>query len=100
MTLSYIKQNLACTGNINLHTHSSIHKGIHSANCRRKYGNTIIYVDEPNEQTVSKIQVHIFCRYEVINLRKPPTNEQKCDFHSVKVATKVFVHLLTLKFFP
>ena len=45
---------------------------------------------------LSTFQVHICCRYEVINHREPSTKRTKCDFYSVKVATKVFVHLLIL----
>ena len=40
----------------------------------------------------------MFCLYEVINHYEPSTKRGKCHFISVKVATKVFVHLLILIF--
>ena len=60
----------------------------------------IIILEKPFGKKSSKFQVHICCRYEVITHREPSTKRAKYDFYSVKVATKVFVHLLILNIFP
>ena len=59
----------------------------------------IIEIEKPCGKMISKFQVHICCRYEVIRHREPSTKRAKCDFFPVKVATKVFVHLLIFNIF-